>query len=183
MHPAVFLDRDGVLNAPVVRAGKPYPPRAVSEIVILDRVPEACRALRSAGLLLIGVTNQPDIARGTADANTVKAINAVVAEQAGLDTIVLCPHDDADGCGCRKPLPGMIFSAAREWDVDLSHSVMVGDRWRDIEAGKAAGVATVLIERAYDERQACGADLAVESLAAAVDWITERALGGSLENK
>jgi D-glycero-D-manno-heptose 1,7-bisphosphate phosphatase len=181
VRPAVFLDRDGVLNASVVRNGKPYPPAQTSDVVILEGVPEACRRMRDAGLLLIGVTNQPDIARGKTDAATVEAINAYVASEAGLDHMLMCPHDDGDGCNCRKPRPGMILEAARDWNADLARSVMVGDRWRDIEAGKAAGVATVLIERGYDERSADGADLVVESLAAAVDWITQRARAGAPE--
>jgi D-glycero-D-manno-heptose 1,7-bisphosphate phosphatase len=183
MRPAAFLDRDGVLNAPVIRNGKPYPPASAEDVIILDGVQQACKELKQAGLLLIGVTNQPDIARGTASADSVGEINALVARRLGMDTIVVCPHDDPDDCACRKPRPGMILDAARRWNVDLSRSTMVGDRWRDIEAGKAAGVATVLVERRYDERKAEAADLVVDSLAAAVDWITQRARAGSGETK
>lgn len=172
---AVFLDRDGVLNASVVRGGKPYPPASAGDVEILAGVPEACARLRDAGFVLIGVTNQPDIARGTTSAAQVAAINAVVTACVHLDALTVCPHDDDDDCACRKPRPGMILEAARRWDVDLSRSVMVGDRWRDIEAGKAAGVATVLVERNYDERRSDAPDLVVDSLAQSVEWIIQRA--------
>lgn len=171
MRPAVFLDRDGVLNASVVRDGKPYPPATVQDVEIIADVPEACRRLRDAGFLLIGATNQPDIARGTTSADAVAAINDLIVARTGLDEMIVCPHDDADNCACRKPRPGMMTDTARRRDVDLARSVMVGDRWRDIEAGKAAGVATVLIERHYAERRADAPDLVVASLVEAVDWI------------
>ena len=80
--------------------------------------------------MTIVVTNQPDIARGGADADSVRVINQIVADATGVDLLIVCPHDDTDGCGCRKPSPGMILSAAAEHQIDLSRSVMVGDRSR-----------------------------------------------------
>lgn len=150
---AVFLDRDGVLNRAIVRDGKPYPPASIAELAILDEARSACQRLREAGFRLVGITNQPDIARGIADYSTVYAINRIVCEELALDALYVCPHDDADGCDCRKPRPGLIVRAARELDIDLSASFMIGDRWRDIEAGNAAGCASIFLDRRYAEKR------------------------------
>ncbi len=168
----MFLDRDGVLNAARRDAkGRPLPPAGAADLVILPGVPEACAALREAGFLLIGATNQPDIARGTASAAEVDRMNRLVAEAAGLDDMALCPHDDADGCACRKPLPGLLTAAAAAHGIDLGASWMVGDRWRDIEAGRAAGCRTAFVQAHYAERQPDAPDITVASLAEAVPYI------------
>ncbi len=139
------------------------------------RAPLSCRRLSDAGLKLVCVTNQPDIARGTQDSATVAAINEYVRELLNLDEVVVCPHDDVDGCDCRKPLPGMIIEAARRLDLDVSRSVTVGDRWRDVEAGRAAGTWTVFVDNGYNERQPDGPDLIVKDLKEAVPWIIDKA--------
>jgi D-glycero-D-manno-heptose 1,7-bisphosphate phosphatase len=172
---AVFLDRDGVLNHSPVVEGKPVSPRALAEVELLPGVAEACERLRAAGFLLIVVTNQPEIARGTLTRETVDEIDAYLAERLRLDAIAVCPHDDADGCECRKPKPGMLLDAARRHDIDLSQSFLVGDRWRDIGAGQAAGVQTVFIDRGYDERRPENPDAIVADLAGAAVWVLEQA--------
>lgn len=149
---AVFLDRDGVLNRAVVREGKPYPPATATEVEILPCVAEALQHLKEAGFFLIVVSNQPDVARGTVRQETVEAINAFLAEHLPVDRFLMCYHDSSDGCDCRKPRPGMLLAGAREFGVDLSSSFMVGDRWRDIEAGIAAGCKTIFIDYGYDEK-------------------------------
>jgi D-glycero-D-manno-heptose 1,7-bisphosphate phosphatase len=169
--PAVFLDRDGVLNAAVVVDGRPGPPRDIRQVRILPGVASACRRLHEAGVVLACVTNQPDIARGSTSADAVAAINDVICRHLRLDVVVVCPHDDADKCSCRKPQPGMITSTAAGLGLDLGRSVMVGDRWRDVEAGRRAGCRTVYIDHGYAERAADGYDLAVTSLPEAVPWI------------
>jgi D-glycero-D-manno-heptose 1,7-bisphosphate phosphatase len=170
---AVFLDRDGVLNAAVVRDGLPYPPRSVDELEILPGVEEACTGLRGAGFDLVVVTNQPDVARGTQTLEAVRRINDALLAALPLDEVVICPHDDADGCDCRKPKPGMLVAAAERRGIDLSASFMVGDRWRDVEAGIRAGCRTLLIGRGYDERLV-QADVSVADLGEAAVWILER---------
>jgi len=175
MRPAVFLDRDGVLNQAIVREGRPYPPRSVEDLELLPGVAGACAHLRAAGYLLIVVTNQPDLARGAQEPATVEAIHRALLEQLLLDDVRICPHDDADRCSCRKPKPGLLVEAARDWNVDLARSVMVGDRWRDIEAGRSAGCRTVFIDHGYAERRPREADLVVTALADAVPWIIRSA--------
>lgn len=166
--PAVFLDRDGVLNQTVVVDGTPRPPRSPSELHLIPSAVEACRRLHKAGYVLVAVTNQPDVARGTQTIEYVQAINQVIGEAVPLDEFVVCPHDDGDGCDCRKPLPGMLLSAAARLDLDLDHSFMVGDRWRDIEAGRRAGCTTVFVDRGYTEKKPEDPDIVVRELVEAV---------------
>ena len=152
-HRAVFLDRDGVLNRATVREGRPYPPASIAEVEILPGVVEALQRLKDAGFVLIVVSNQPDVARGTTPLATVAAINDYLAERLPIDRFIMCYHDSGDGCDCRKPRPGMLLAGAREFNVDLAASVMVGDRWRDVEAGIAAGCKTIFIDYGYEEKK------------------------------
>jgi transaldolase len=168
---AVFLDRDGVLNRALLRAGRPVPPSSVAELEITPGAREALAELRADGFLLIVVTNQPDVARGRQTRETVELINARLKEQLPLDEIRVCYHDDGDGCACRKPLPGMLREAAAEHGISLEQSFMVGDRWRDIEAGERAGTRTVFIDNHYKERRPAGAHVEVPTLADAARWI------------
>ena len=175
---AVFLDRDGVVNEAIVRDGRPLPPATVDEVVIPAGVREACRLLSDAGLLLILVTNQPDVARGTTSRQAVDAINAYLADELGLDAVYVCPHDDGDACGCRKPAPGLLLDAAADLGVDLTRSMMVGDRWRDIEAGKRAGVTTVWLRRDYREPPPDAPDHVVNHLGEVVRLVVTFATAG-----
>jgi D-glycero-D-manno-heptose 1,7-bisphosphate phosphatase len=168
---AVFLDRDGVLNAAVVRDGRPYPPARACELEILPGVPAALGDLKRGGFVLLVVTNQPDVARGTQTREAIDAIHARLRAALPLDAIYCCDHDDGDRCACRKPAPGLLLEGARDWSVDLTASFMVGDRWRDIEAGAAAGCRTVFIDYQYRERQPQAFDRRVTSLAEAAAWI------------
>lgn len=169
---AVFLDRDGVINRAVIRDGKPYPPATVDEMQLMPRVSEALHLLKEAGFMLIVVTNQPDVARGTTSRQAVEAIHKCLLSTLPLDEIRCCFHDDADACTCRKPKPGALRQAAEQYDLSLMDSFMVGDRWRDIEAGHAAGVRTILIDYAYCEQAAsCLSDFVCGSLFDAAQWI------------
>jgi len=171
---AVFLDRDGVLNHSLVREGLPYP-TGLEDLAIYADAAEALARLKQAGYLLIVVTNQPDIARGTVTRATVDEINAVLGAALPIDEFVVCAHDNAAGCSCRKPKPGMVLEAAARHAVDLRESFLIGDRWRDVDCGASAGVVTVLIDRGYRERAPDHApDFVAGSLAAAADWILQR---------
>jgi len=148
---AVFFDRDGVLNEAVIVEGRPYPPASAAEVRIMPGAAPVLSQLKAAGFLLICVTNQPDVARGTQSREAVAAINASLREQLPLDDILVCHHDDADGCDCRKPAPGLLIQGAAHYGIDLPASFMVGDRWRDTLAGHRAGCRTVLIDHGYSE--------------------------------
>jgi D-glycero-D-manno-heptose 1,7-bisphosphate phosphatase len=170
-RPAVFLDRDGVINAAVVRDGKPYPPQDVSDLEILPGVARALGDLRAAGYVLVVVTNQPDVARGKQTREVIDAMHVRLRRELPLDAIYTCMHDDAEHCACRKPAPGMLLDAARELDLDVTKSFMIGDRWRDIDAGIAAGCRTIFINHHYAERQPARFDVELGSLPAAAAWI------------
>jgi D-glycero-D-manno-heptose 1,7-bisphosphate phosphatase len=170
---AVFLDRDGVLNRAVVRDRKPYPPSSERELEILPGVSEGLLELKSAGFLLIVVSNQPDVARGTVARDTVEGINRVLGGALPIDEFRTCYHDGSTGCDCRKPKPGMLLAAAAKWNIDLSRSYMIGDRWRDTEAGEAAGCSTIFIDYGYDEKQPEHVDYRAASVRDAAKIILE----------
>jgi D-glycero-D-manno-heptose 1,7-bisphosphate phosphatase len=171
MRRAVFLDRDGVLNRVSVRAGVPHPPSSAEEVELLEGVPEALGLLVRRGLILIGVTNQPDVARGTQTRAAVEQINQRLIRQLPLDAIYTCYHDDADRCECRKPRPGLLVQAGSAHQIDLGRSFMVGDRWSDVAAGRAAGCLTFLIDVPYNQRQRCVPDHIVVDLLEAAHQI------------
>jgi len=175
MTRAVFLDRDGVINRAIVREGKPYPPATVEQTEILPDVHEALQRLKLHGYLLIVVTNQPDVARGTTTRENVEAINAFLGASLPIDEFRTCYHDSADGCDCRKPRPGSLLAAASRHGIDLGQSFMIGDRWRDVEAGQNAGCRTIFIDYGYNEKQPDAVDCRVSSLGAAADYILEKA--------
>lgn len=168
---AVFLDRDGVLIRAPVDDGLPRSIRSVEELELEHGAAEACTALRAAGFLLIVVTNQPDVARGLLRRETVDAMHERLTELLPLDDIRVCPHDDPDGCECRKPKPGMLVEAARERGIALERSFIVGDRWNDVEAGRAAGCTCIFLDRKYSERMPDRPDVVVRDLGEAVAWI------------
>jgi D-glycero-D-manno-heptose 1,7-bisphosphate phosphatase len=172
MRSAVFLDRDGVINRAIVRNGMPFPPANLDELEILPGVLEALQKLHDGNYLLIVVTNQPDVARGIAKKEDVEQMNAHLLSMLPLDDIKTCYHDSGDSCLCRKPLPGNLIEAAKEHNIDLSKSFMVGDRWRDIEAGQTAGCKTFFINYRYAEKQPETPDFIVTSLLEAQQIIT-----------
>jgi D-glycero-D-manno-heptose 1,7-bisphosphate phosphatase len=182
MRPAVFLDRDGVLNRIVERDGKPASPRTPDELVIEDGVARALAELKALGFPLFVVTNQPDVARGLMSGAALDAIHARLATLLPVDEIVACRHDNADNCACRKPRPGLLTGLAARHDIDLSRSWMVGDQDRDIACGRAAGCATVLLARPYNSGLGAGATLTVESLSQAIPAIAATARTGAKQS-
>lgn len=177
---AVFLDRDGVLNRAVVRNGKPYPPASAAELEVVPDGRAALQELREQGFKLLVATNQPDVAKGVTTRQAVEEIHHKLAETLPVDEFLVCYHQDTDRCACRKPKPGLLLDGARKYDVDLQKSFMIGDRWRDVEAGQAAGCRTVLIDGGYAERRPeRPADVTVSSLQEAADWIVEECRRGA----
>jgi D-glycero-D-manno-heptose 1,7-bisphosphate phosphatase len=168
LKPAVFLDRDGVLNRVLLRDGLPFGPMTVAEFVLVDGAAADVRRLKDAGYAVIVATNQPELARGRLEPAALEAMHAKLRAEVPVDAIYVCPHDDSAHCACRKPRPGLLLSAAREHGIDLNRSFMVGDRWRDVEAGKAAGCRTVLVDMGYREELKTPPDHVVASLGEAV---------------
>jgi len=171
MRRAVFLDRDGVINRAIVRDGRPYPPASLAEVEILPGVSDALRVLHAKGFMLIVVTNQPDVARGTTQKDTIEKINASLAAELKIDEFRVCYHDNEDRCDCRKPKAGALIAASKKHGVDLGGSYMVGDRWRDIQAGQAAGCKTIFIDYGYQEKQPNSPDYRCSSLTEATAFI------------
>lgn len=161
-----------MINRAIVKNGKPYPPSSIDELQILPGVPEAVALLRKAGFSLFVITNQPDVARQKTPMKTVENINAELDRVLRFDAILVCFHDDADKCTCRKPKPGFMLRMRDERNIDLSGSFVVGDRWRDIEAGDAAGCRTIFIDHNYNEPLPPRPDFTCASLLEAARWIT-----------
>jgi D-glycero-D-manno-heptose 1,7-bisphosphate phosphatase len=167
---AIFLDRDGVLNKAIVKNGKPYTPSKVEELEILPGVYEGLELLRHRGFKLIVITNQPDVSRGSINIDKVNEINNTLFKLLKVDEIICCFHDDNDNCECRKPKLGMIFQAVKKWDIDLSLSYLIGDRWRDIQTAKNIGLNSILIKYEYDEKK-INADFECVNLEEAANYI------------
>ena len=174
MTRAVFLDRDGVLNKAFIRNGKPYSPDTIEEMIIVPDAAEALTRLRRHGFRLIVATNQPDIARGRLTNEQVEAMNAHLRSKLPLDVIEVCTHDDADNCDCRKPKPGLLLKAAKRDGIALDESFMIGDRYRDIEAGHSAGCRTILIGNGYGEIFKAQPDAKFDTLSDAAEWILKQ---------
>jgi D-glycero-D-manno-heptose 1,7-bisphosphate phosphatase len=174
MVKAVFLDRDGVINANLERNGKQVAPTSLAEVRIFPGVADAARRLKRAGYLLVIVTNQPDIKNGITPRGEMEAMHDEIRKEMPIDDITICFHVDADQCACRKPKPGLLFAAAAKHDIDLAASYMVGDRWRDIQAGQAAGCSTILVDhRGIPQERPSTPDHAVTSLSEAAAYILE----------
>jgi len=169
MKKAVFLDRDGVVNRLIARNGEFFSPRQLSDLHIVEDAENCLRRLQRAGFLNIVVTNQPEIARGLLNRETLDAIHRRLRAMLALDGILVCPHDDKDGCSCRKPKPGMLLAAADQWELDLAASFLIGDRGKDVAAGREAGCCTVLIDCPYNRD--VRPDQRVGSLTEAVQFI------------
>lgn len=151
-HAAVFLDKDGTLVDDVPYNVDP------AKIVLATGAAKACAELTAAGFRLVVVTNQSGISRGLFDAHALVAVEARLRAllRVPLAGFYHCPHGSQDGCTCRKPMPGMLTAAARDLDVDLATSWMVGDILNDVEAGRSAGCRTVLIENGNETEWRAG---------------------------
>ncbi len=173
LQPAVFLDRDGVINRAIIYEQLPYPPRRLEELTILDGVKEAVSLLHNHGFITAVVTNQPDIARGVSTLDSVLDLHKEISSKTGLQNFYLCAHDERDGCECRKPNTGLIKRAVLDLDLDVSKSFMVGDRWKDIEAGQRVGFQCFYIDNNYLEQRPSLPFRRVTSLLEAAILITE----------
>jgi len=148
---AVFLDRDGVLNKVNLEDGKPASPTKIEQFHLLPDLKKWLQFFKDKGLMVIVITNQPEVRRGLLKANELEKMHLILREKLPVDEIIVCPHDDRDGCECRKPKPGMLYRAASRFGIDLQGSFIIGDSWKDMEAGTAAGCRTILIDKPYNQ--------------------------------
>jgi|TARA_B100002003_G_scaffold121440_1_gene112113 D-glycero-D-manno-heptose 1,7-bisphosphate phosphatase len=151
MKKAAFLDRDGVINRAIIKDGKPLSPNTLNELEILPGVIQSITKLKKLNFVCLVVTNQPNVSRKKIDKNSVIQMNNFLKNEIPLDDFFVCYHDDKDNCDCRKPKPGLLLKAGKKWDVDFKKSFMIGDRWRDIEAGKNVGCKTIFLDYKYSE--------------------------------
>ncbi len=168
MSRAVFIDRDGVIIRTDVLDGKPYAITSLEALEILPGAGDAIQRLKDAGFKIIVVSNQPDVSAGKVTREFVEAVNAELLDKLAIDEIKVCYVSAAP---CYKPKPGMLLEAAQEHDINLDRSTMIGDRWRDIGAGKAAGCMTIFIDMGYSEQAPENPDTVVQNLAEAADFI------------
>jgi D-glycero-D-manno-heptose 1,7-bisphosphate phosphatase len=168
---AAFFDRDGVINKVIYKDGRPESPRTLDDFILNDGIKETVRALKGHGFRIIVVSNQPDVARGRITQGILDLMTQRMQWDIHVDEVCICPHDDHHQCSCRKPKPGMLMEAASRWKVDLSSSFMIGDTWKDMEAGKAAGCKTILLDAPYNKDVSC--DCRAKSLLEAVGFIVK----------
>lgn len=172
MKRAVFLDRDGVLAEAIVRDNRAVAPTRLEDFVLVPEAGEQVARLRAARLVCLVFTNQPEIARGLLDRAVLDMMHERLREAVPVDDVLVCPHDPTDDCACHKPKVGMLLDAAERYELDLAQSFVIGDRWRDVDAGRAAGCYSILIDRPYS---ACRtADACAADLAGAVDLVLAR---------
>lgn len=194
---AIFLDRDGVINPYVYNAefGTVDSPSSPDEFTLAPDAGEAIAEFNRLGLLVVVVSNQPGIAKGKFTPALLEQVNAkmhagIAACGGKLDAVYYClHHPDAvvpayrERCECRKPRPGMLLEAARQWDIDLKSSFMIGDGVTDIEAGRAAGTRTVFIGQSKPyvfeafEKHRVQPDFMAPTLTEAVEIIKQQVAG------
>lgn len=170
-RPAVFLDRDGVLNETSIIGDVPQAPARLEDFRLAPGGEAALARLKELGFVLIVVTNQPGVARGEISRDEVERMHEMLRASLPLDAVYACYHDDHDECDCRKPKPGLLVRAAAEHGLDLARSYLIGDRWRDVGAARAAGCKAVWIDYRYPERLPATPDARVGSLEEAVAWV------------
>lgn len=153
MNKAVFLDRDGIINRAIIEKGKPYPPLRISKVYSIEGIKEVIEKIHEKGYLAIVVTNQPDVANHLVDKRTVDKINEYLKSIVKFDDVFTCYHNEKDNCDCRKPKVGLFIKAKGLYQIDFSKSFVVGDRWKDIEAGKNIGCKTIFVDYGYNEKR------------------------------
>ena len=168
---AVFLDRDGTLNKAYIKKGLPISPPSFNKLKIIKGVKKSINKLKKLNFMCIMITNQPDVARAKIKKKTVIKMNSFIKSKLKLDDIFVCYHDDKHKCKCRKPKPGLLIQASKKWKIDFSKSFMIGDRWKDISAGKKVGCKTIFINNNYKLDKIVNADFTYKTLLKAVNKI------------
>ncbi len=160
---AIFFDRDGVLIEAPVLNGLPKSSHRLEDIKLCKGIEEICKFLKDKKYKLIMITNQPDVERGLNSEKNISEINTYLKNKLYLDDLFVCFSDD-DRCYDRKPNPGMLEKACKKYNIDRKKSYFVGDRWRDVEAGKKFGCKTIFIDRKYNEKLSVHPDYTVENI-------------------
>jgi len=168
---AVFFDRDGVINQTVFRKGAHRAPADLSEFAYVEGVLETLPVLHARGYQLLVCTNQPDVARGWQPLERVLEFHRKIVADLPVARVYACFHDDAQDCACRKPKPGLLLQGRDELEIDLARSFMIGDRWKDIEAGRAAGCRTVYLRHPHDSEDPHAPDFEITRIAQLLDII------------
>jgi D-glycero-D-manno-heptose 1,7-bisphosphate phosphatase len=172
-RPAVFFDRDGVVNRPRLEGNWAHAPLRYADFEIFEGVKEAFLRARSMGFRTFIVTNQPEVAYGNLPLAELNRMHDLVKRELAVDEIFYCPHENKDQCTCRKPKPGMLHQAAEKYGIEICASYLIGDTWKDIEAGSSAGCYTILLQRSYSGE--CYPDYECDTLEEAIDHIHQRA--------
>ena len=166
MLKAIFFDRDGVINKPIMRNGSISSPRAFSEFELYDDFLEVYEQLRAFNLLTFVVSNQPDVQRKLLPESDLTQMTEKMQQAFDFTEIHHCPHSDEVQCECRKPKPGMITSMLAKYGLKPEQALILGDSEKDVLAGRAAQIATVLIRREHNAELRCSADHEVLNLSA-----------------
>lgn len=158
MNKAIFLDRDGVINRVIMHNGIPNPPIRLSDVYLITGIKELIKKWHDDGYIVIVITNQPDVANNIVTKNKVDKINKYLKSEVMFDDIFVCYHNGNDNCNCRKPKVGLFIEAKTKYNIDFSKSYMIGDRWKDMEAGEKVGCKTIFIDNNYEEKKPIGPD-------------------------
>ncbi len=172
MRKAIFLDRDGIINNVILKNEKPFSPRSFKEFDLREGIRDVLDSFKKLGFINIIVSNQPDIARGLLERQDLDEMSRVIRENLPVDDIYVCTHDNDDNCHCRKPKPGMLTDAVEKWEIDISKSFLIGDNWKDIDAGKNAGCTTILLDYPYNKK--ISADFRIENFESAIKIVKNK---------
>jgi D-glycero-D-manno-heptose 1,7-bisphosphate phosphatase len=168
-RPAVFFDRDGTLMEDAHYCGDP------ALVRMYAGVPEGLRKLKAAGFRTFIVSNQSGIGRGYITEEQYRAVQAELLAQIGeglIDASYFCPDAPGVVSLCRKPEPGMVLQAVRDYEIDLPRSYIVGDKAADVECGRRAGMKTILVLTGYGAEQQCASDYRVRDVVEAMELIS-----------
>ena len=145
MKPAVFIERDGILNRLRIEGLTQVSPMTLNEFHLKKEVAPLLNELRAAGLILVVTTNQPGLSRGCLARRELDRMHEALKATFAVHDLLVCPHEDSDRCLCRKPKPGLLLEAAHKWGLDLNRSFVISDKWQDAEAGRRVGATSMLV--------------------------------------
>lgn len=161
---SIFFDRDGVVNEVVLRDGGAFSPLRFEEFKIRKEFIDFYDTISNRDLNLFIVSNQPDIARKRMSEADLRAMTSALERLFRFNEILYCRHDDADNCGCRKPKPGLINALISKYFLNKEECLIVGDSWKDMAAGRNAGIRTVFLESDYNKQKVTDSDFRIKKL-------------------